>query len=403
MASARKFASLLGLFLLCQSCVWNQDHPPASAQIAGRFYLEKNTYALGEPVFLYFEASNPGTKAHDIIRADPYSFCAGYEIRLSSDPSPTSRCAIRQPGGSCASSSRTLPPGGSYTESILLNYDHKIDEPGYYVVDAARSMPHGVDPSQMMGPNGTTLKVRERLRFLVKPAKFTSEELAEWLEKLHSGDNESRREAARTLASLAPRSLENTLIGLADSDQFKGWVPLAMHRLNTPRSIAVLAKIVGSQPAADYYLWHVEAANYLGSSGDPQWFPVLLATAQEHPDASYLYPAAESGGDRAVPFLIGLVHSRTGLRRQLAIAALGYTGSRSAVPFLLDLLNNSDSDTSERALYGLSELTHRTLPGTSSSPQAQYPKWLAWWTRHGDSAPIYKPTDCDDVIPLDQD
>ena len=61
---------------------------PAIGQIVGRFYLEKNTFALGEPVFLNFEVSNSGREPEDIIRADPYSFCAGYEIHLSSDPSP---------------------------------------------------------------------------------------------------------------------------------------------------------------------------------------------------------------------------------------------------------------------------------------------------------------------------
>jgi len=75
-------------------------------------------------------------------------------------------------------------------------------------------------------------------------------------------------------------------------------------------------------------------------------------------------------------------------------------GSRAAVPMLLDLLKNSDPNTSARALYGLKELTHRTLTVAKGSPQSQYQVWLEWWSRHGDSARIFKPTDCGEFIPL---
>jgi hypothetical protein len=79
---------------------------------------------------------------------------------------------------------------------------------------------------------------------------------------------------------------------------------------------------------------------------------------------------------------------------------MAYTGSRAAVPVLFDLLRSSDTSASERALYGLRELTHRTLSAASGSPQSQYAKWLEWWSRNGESARIYKPTDCGELIPL---
>ena len=75
----------------------------AVGQVAGRFYLDKQEFGLGAPVFLNFEASNSGRESQYIIRADPYPFCAGYKIQLSSDPNPTSSCALLSGGGS-------LPP-----------------------------------------------------------------------------------------------------------------------------------------------------------------------------------------------------------------------------------------------------------------------------------------------------
>jgi HEAT repeat protein len=136
----------------------------------------------------------------------------------------------------------------------------------------------------------------------------------------------------------------------------------------------------------------------LASSGDPQWFPLLLADAQKQPGGN-LYPAAENGGDRAVPFLVDLIHSDTELRLE-AIGAMGHTGSRAAVPILLDLLRSADAKTAECAMYALQALTRRAFKGAVDSPQSQYPIWQAWWSREGATARIYKPTDCSETVPL---
>src|SRR5262245_14995183 len=76
----------------------------AAGQVTGRFYLEKETFAPGEPVFVYFEARNIGMETQNILQADPYSFSSGYALRVSSDPAPNSSCASMWMGGSCLSS-----------------------------------------------------------------------------------------------------------------------------------------------------------------------------------------------------------------------------------------------------------------------------------------------------------
>jgi hypothetical protein len=375
---------------------------PAIGQISGRFFLEKHDFALGEPVFLNFEASNSGRESKDIIHANPYSFCAGYQIHFSSDPSPTSSCALLPGGGSCASSSITLEPGATHSERVLINYEHQIVKPGDYEVDVTRHLSYGPGGGQL--PLKFSAEFHERLRFVVNAkAQFGASELKTWVDQLQSLDAAKRAEAARTLASLAPHSLESTLLGFIEDLRLRYFAPLAMHRLNTPQSNAGLAEILRRTQLGTPE--NIEAAEFLASTADPQWYPLLLELARKRPgDGFYLYPAAESGGDRAVRVLIDSVHSGRGVARRVAISALGYTGSRAAVPVLLDLLGDSDldPDSSSAALYALRQLTRRTVNEAKDSPQFQSRKWREWWSRHAGDARIYKRTECTEFYPLGQ-
>ena len=59
----------------------------AVAQLSGEFYLEKTTFAPGEPVFLYFKLSNNGPDAVEVVEPDPEQpFCSGISITVSKDP-----------------------------------------------------------------------------------------------------------------------------------------------------------------------------------------------------------------------------------------------------------------------------------------------------------------------------
>lgn len=250
----------------------------------------------------------------------------------------------------------------------------------------------------------TTLEVHDHLHFRVgqntTPADIT---LEAWVELLRSPDLFTRREAARTLASLAPESLEETLMGFAENPEFTQWAPLAFHRLNTHRSLEGLADLLRKSERGSNE--SLQSARYLGESGDPEWFPLLLQVAKKHiDDGAYVYPAAESGADQALPFLIPLLQSPDHeYTRPIAISALGHTGSPAAIPILLELLRSSDSETAERALFGLQNLTHRKVGGdvSNTNPQSQYPLWAQWWTREGSHARIYKANECGDFKPLE--
>jgi len=376
----------------------------AAGQLSGHFYLEKSTFAPGEPIFLYFEVVNDGPQAENLHSADPYSFCSGFQIKVSSDPDATSSCAPLGVGGSCLSSSVMLPPGKKRVERLLLNYDHKIDAPGPYSVEAERLLSHAAASADYFSPDTPkdNLKVQTTLYFRVDPNTTQNPKaLQTILAQLRSDDPIKRREAARNLASVAPQPLEDTLLAFADNPEFRVFAPLAFHRLNTQRSIKGLADLLRKTEVGSYE--HIKSADYLAESKDPQWFPLLQDLAQKHAQISnYVDDAAELGGDKMIPTLIVLVGSADKeFTRINAITAMASTGSRGAVPILLDLLKNSDTDVADRARYGLRMLTHRTASDDQSeSPQSEYPKWSQWWAREGSSAPIYKPTECGDFIPL---
>jgi hypothetical protein len=241
----------------------------ATAQFTGQFYLEKETFARGEPVFLYFSLVNKGLDTEMIVAIDPeQSFCSGISITVSSDSVPTFSCPSLG-GQSCnvngpLSRPQPLLPGQTYTGRFLLNFNQEINAPGEYRVDAKRNS----------GPNHTG-DVHAKLRFRVDVKAVAPGTFKPWVDQLKSIDQEKRMEAARTLASVAPASLEETLLGFADNPEFRRYAPLAFHRLNTRRSIEAMAHLMEGPVTSE----QIEAAGYLAETHDQSWYPLLRDAA----------------------------------------------------------------------------------------------------------------------------
>ena len=85
---------------------------------------------------------------------------------------------------------------------------------------------------------------------------------------------------------------------------------------------------------------HMQSADYLAESGNPQRFPLLREVDQKNVEvSSYLADAAELDSDKMLPTLVALLSSPDKEFTWLnAVMALGSTRSRAAVPILLDLL-----------------------------------------------------------------
>lgn len=367
----------------------------AMAQVTGEFYLEKTTFAPGEPVFLYFKLSNEGPDTVQVSTADPEQpFCSGNSITVTSDPAPASSCRNFRDSGCVTNGLRSLAPllpGHSKIERYLLNFNHEINSPGSYWVEAAHI---GVQ-------NRKAQDIHSKLYFRVdgNAAAFPASEFQPWVDQLQSPQQEKRLEAARTLASLAPLSLQATLLGFADNPEFRRYAPLAFHRLNTRRSIRAMADLMKASAPGTFE--HSEAARYLAETNDQRWYPLLLDAAEKNAQISE-YPdyAAELGGDKMLPVLVAL--AKTPDSRLQAVMAMGSTGSRQAIPTLVEFLKSPDIGTSDRASYSLGLLTHRTTGQDSENrnQQVEYIKWSDWWQREGATAPIYKDTECGEMVPL---
>jgi hypothetical protein len=217
----------------------------ATGQINGQFYLEKSSFAQGEPVFLYFETTNTGSQAERVNVASPYGFCSGYDVNVTGPKPKKATWAPWGIAGSCLSSDRSLAPGEKQVERLLLNFDHAIDSGGDYTVEAVRHMP------KLMGNTGMRdgtqqFEFRSTLYFHVEESSASKESFQPWIDQLKPKDLMVRSEAARVLASLAPRSLEDVILAIVGDPQFRGLAPLALHRLNTVRSTAAMAELLGN-------------------------------------------------------------------------------------------------------------------------------------------------------------
>jgi hypothetical protein len=369
---------------------------PTPAQTAGKFYLEKQVFSRDEPVFLYFRIPNHSPfSIASVSNGNEQPMCSGVAIKVSSDPSaPTASCPFL-PDSLCVmngkpTNSHSGPQPQTKIIRFLLNYQHKIDQPGEYWADA--------DKRERVGD--ALVSAHAKLRFRIDPEKprSSSQKLGVWINRLKSPDIDTRLEAARVLASLAPPELENTLLQFAHDPEFARYAPLAFHRLHTHRSLIALANIVRNTPTGSTE--SLEAANYLAQDGGIYWFPVLQGPANEPARVGYLLYAAEAGGDSIIAELRTLV---PGPDRHLeAVEALGWTASRQAIPILLDQLEHTDPLTSDRADESLRMLTHRiSVTGSDNRDQhARYLQWSKWWQSEGRGATIFKPHDCGIERPL---
>lgn len=383
------------------------------AQVTGTFSLEKSTFAPGEPVFLSLTLHNSGTETEAIHSADPYSFCSGYKIQVTRDPAAQMPACLLGFGGSCMSGAFTLASGASHTERVLLNYRNtyqghlssQVNLPGDYTVDASLEIGYAPAAANIPLFNWSDhVKAHQNLHLRVDdalelpPAVYTP-----YVQQLDSKDPQVRREAARTLATVAPPSLEPLLLTFAISkyEELKQFAPLALFNLSTKASLAGLAQMLVDNEPDTFEYWG--AAEKLGKTHDPAWFPVLLEVADQH-GPMYLRYAAESGGDAAIPALLVRLRSPLPGTRIAAISALGSTGSRAAVPLLISFLNPQADPTSENAMNVVSSTNSALMQLTHISPEygtdnASIPgwhnRWQNWWLTSGQTATIYKPVnDC---------
>lgn len=382
----------------------------AFAQLEGNLYLGKAEYQTGEPVYLYFDLTNRGPSAVEIVSADAYSSCGGFRIELASSQTPQgSTCAAFGSAGSCITGAQSIAPGETRQDKVLLNYDHDLSRPGSYDFRASRTLKYGPAGTSLVNlANGLEIKTEAILHFRISDG--ASESLLPifqpYIVELHAKDPEHQREAARVIGSLAPPFLEDTILSIASSPVTGSFALLGMRHLNTARSREALAAIIQNTPG--YSPQKEQAIKFLSEMGDKTYFPLLLELAKaQEPDQArdYAMAVGRLGGDQALPYLSSLLNSRNSFSQANAVIALPETGSRYAVPILIALLQNSSIDVERLASIGLIRITHRSPfeagQWFSGSPSSDYPTWMQWWRLHGNTSQIFDSGHCGEIEPLD--
>ena len=392
----------LGLVLTSHLC---------AAQVTGYFSLDKTAYAVGEPVFLSFTLSNDGKQPINVSTTDPYSFCSGYQIHIERQGEPNVACLEQSLGGSCLSGQTTLQPRGTRTEQILLNFQNDsrgelnppVRAPGQYTISAARAVGYSPVESNVSAFEGLSYEVHQTLTLRVDEALEVKPSIyGSFVKQLSSPDNDIRRNAARTLATLAPASLESLLLTFPDSKDYaiRQEAPLALANLDTEKSLAALAEMLTHNPSGSYE--SMASAENLGQTHDAKWLPLLLDVADKQ-GSMYLRYAAESGGELAIPFLLNRMRSTKAGDRSNAISAMGATGSQKVVPLLISLLNPTTGkaedgwpDDALSAEIALQQLTHYYVlrDETNAWLKDARGRWQSWWNMSGQNAKIYRPRDC---------
>ena len=385
---------------------------PVSAQeLAATFYPAKPVYLVGEPVWFVFEVTNTGNIPVQIEVSNPYGVCAfggGYYFDVpGAMPLAYWRCGYM---ASCAGGgSRPLPPGATDKQRLLLNQWFLIDHPGKYHVSASRELRFSGRVSSLgmlLAPASRAFKSEFEIAVVEGEKADVERAFEPFLKSLGSSDFERRVEAVETITATAPPFLEKTLITLADGpDSFaqSRAIP-ALGRLNTAESRRALAKLI--EDRQDYYSW--QAIDALAETRDRTYVPLLAELARDPAWQNVAIPAlGELGGPGVVPSLAGLIQYPLGPPNEppvqsLAVRGLANTGSREAIPYLIEALR--DPLVHQDAVNALEQLTHVVIWDEKSKhwlyPQDQVTaekmaeRWRRWWQSTGQKAKLYGPGDC---------
>jgi HEAT repeat protein len=391
----------------------------ASSPLSGRFYFDRTSHLVGEPLYLTFEVTNLDSKPIRITHSDPLVPCSFYLFQIDGEKRADGTCD-GLPGYSCGLVHDVIEPGGHVKDEILLNYYYKFPHPGSYRINARhwiRWNYEDEDPAQVSEQRAS---FNQDVEAVLKDA--SSSELqtafAPYVAALNSTDEQTREQAEEAIAQLAPPFLEGTILDMLYSgDSWHGMVGL--RNLNSANARNLLASILEGDAPIPYGPDDLSqdqkssdrdyAAKYLGEMGDKEYLDLLLKAVEEAPPGTEMralgtLAIGRLGQERAVPFLVSEAQGETDDQKTQEILALSLTSSREAVPTLIDFLESPDDDVRQVAEIGLQRLTHkggvRIDELSEVSPAALHDKWVNWWTANGDDAQIFAPDQCGETTIL---
>jgi hypothetical protein len=310
--------------------------------------------------------------------------------------------------GSCGRGLMEVPPGKRTTLRQLLNQQFRL-QPGAYSLHAQTTI---VIRKQNLfdSPKIEQMNVSDALQVKLQHGNENELESAfrPIVTELNDPDPRRRAEAAAAITELAPPFLEGTLIELTKTN-FAHSAITALRKADTPKTRAALAQIAID---SDDSMLRIEAINNLGRTMDAAYLPTLFQLMESTNKAIRKASAEASGtlgGVTAVQRLSSFISDVDAETRIAGAGGLGNTRTREAVPILIGLLLDSDSDVRQTAVTNLWLLTHHAaLDGNgwadvskAESAASVHQRWVRWWGSHGATCEIHGMTDCSSPQPLD--
>lgn len=360
--------------------------------LQGRFYAEKDTYTLGEPVLFNVEIKNTGASVAHLNAKSSNACLDTYEFTVNGTHSACSTTWNPQ----CQDEELALDQGQSDRHQWPLDSWYQFEAPGKYQVTVTRHIPVRTSPGE-----AHDFTFASKFEINLEPADPARVQaiLQEFERNLHSSDFDVRHAALDVLATTAPAYFESTALRLSrDADPFVVvHAASALERLDTPEARAALADLLapGKSPresapdtqVTEYGLVHIRAIEGLGRSGDPSYLSLIERYADdtnEYVQLGALVAVAQLGKSNAVTQLQRLFLSGDITTRKNAAYALRYSTEPDAVEALIGAITDKDSVVRERVVKSLRELTGQSLEvgEVGGAPQKLQDKWRTWWRTH---------------------
>jgi hypothetical protein len=382
-----------------------------SAQsIEARFSTEKINYLVGEPLFVSLTVSNRTGEtiwlefeSPDLVKI----LCDDFAIEVpgAAPAEETWGCGIAE---SCLGGLREIPPGKRIILRRLVNQQFRLLT-GAYSLHAQTTIALRKE-NLFDSPKGEQVNASDVLQ--VKVQQGSDDQLKSAFKpivtELNDPDPTRRAEAAAAITESAPPFLEDVLVELTKTS-FSGSAIVALRKADTPKTRAALAQIASG---SDDYVLRVAAINNLGRTKDTAYLPTLfqLMESGNKPIENAAAEAAGTlGGEAAIHRLSTFISEGDADKRISGANGLGSARSREAVPILIGLLLDSDSNVRQMAVTNLWLLTHHAAfddsgwadISTAETAASVHRRWVRWWGSHGPTCELHGTSDCSSPEPLD--
>jgi len=378
---------LMTLILMASSCAL-----PKAQELAVRYHSEKSTSPVGEPVFVLAEFTNISSRT---VQLDEAPCSQSFRPVVPVVPAKTAKlygCSGGGSAGSCGSGFVELKPGEKLLRRYLLPDGMEPNAPGDFDYTAERQITFYTNGSlEVVGRQ----EVRETFTVHAVQANHGKLEAdyAPLLEDLQSRDPRRHSLALGAITQHPQEFLEAVILNLSQDPQTISASITGLEKLGTDRAKKRLAELTASAFEESV---RQPATTALAELGDTNYCGLMLQLMNLRQGYTSEIAARGAGllcGEKAIPQLALLLLRQPGDFPPYEIAyALGNTGSRAAVPMLIELLGNSDVGVRRAAKEALYTLTHRQSNSDDSGADRQ--DWVSWWSLQGKTAQIFTPAEC---------